>query len=188
MAAPLPKANELTARVARIGQNAVVDEAGESYEVARDAWRKAPDDLALLDDLIVSALHVGRFGEAQALCDRRRRLAPEREPPLADVVIELVKAVGQGEFSEAGARRALRCADSIRSQAHARPYGIRIVPSQDEPGSFLLEYRLITSPTAAGDLNEALALRWAESPEAVADLGLKFLPMFIGTVVNGGCA
>ena len=166
----------------------LVGEAGESYEAARDAWRKAPDDLALLDDLIASALHDGRFGEAQALCGRRRKMAPRQEPPIASVVKELVKAVGQGEFSEAGARRALRSADSIRSEARARPHGIKIVPSQHEPGSFLFEYRLITSPAAAGDLNEALALRWAESPEARADPGLKFLPMFIGTVVDGGCA
>ncbi len=165
----------------------LVGEAGESYEAARDAWRKAPDDLALLDDLIASALHDGRFGEARALCDRRRKMALKQDLPIAGVVNELVKAVEQGEFSEEGARRALRSADSIRSEAHARPHSINVVPSQDEPGSFLLKYRLITSPAAAGDFNEALALRWAESPEALADLGLKFLPMFIGTVVSGGC-
>jgi len=166
----------------------LVGEAEESYAAARDAWRKAPGGLALLDDLIVSALHDGRFGEAQALCDRRRKMAPRQVPPIASVIKELVKAVRQGEFSEEGARRALRCADSIRSKARVRPYGIKIVPSQHKPGSFLFEYRLIASPTAAGDLNEALALRWAESPEAMADPGLKFLPMFIGTVVDGGCA
>lgn len=163
----------------------LVGEVKESYEIAHDAWQKAPDNLSLLDDLIASALHVARFGEAQALGDRRRKLAPNRDLPLAGVITELAKAVRRGEFSEDGARQALQSADTIRSEARVRPSTMTIVPSQDEPGSFLFEYRLITSPPAAGDLNEALALRWAESPKAMADPGLKFLPMFIGTVVNG---
>ena len=163
----------------------LVGEVGESYEVARDAWQRAPDNLPLLDDLTASALHVAHFGEARVFCDRRRKLAPKVEPLLAGVISQLVKAVRQGGFSEEGAQRALRSADSVRSEARIRPNRMTIVPSQDEPGSFLFEYRVITSPAAAGDLNEALALRWAESPEAMANPGLKFLPVFIGTVTNG---
>lgn len=60
--------------------------------------------------------------------------------------------------------------------------------SQLEPGSFLFEYRLATSPNKAGELTEALAGRWAESPKAMDDPDLNFLPMFFGTVVDGGCA
>lgn len=163
----------------------LVGEIEESYEMARDAWQRAPDNLSVLDHLIVSALHAARFEEAQVLCDRGRKLAPKRDLPLAIVVGELAKAVRQGEFSEEGARETLQAADSLRSDARIRPNGAIVVPSRDEPGSFLFEYRLITSPTSAGDLNEALALRWAQSPKAMADPGLKFLPMFIGTVVNG---
>ena len=163
----------------------LVGEIEESYKMARDSWQKAPDNLSLLDHLIASAVHAARFGEAQEFCSRRRKLAPKRDLPLGSVVGDLAQAVRQGEFSEEGAREALRTADSLRSDARIRPNGAIVVPSQDEPGSFLFEYRLITSPTSAGDLNEALALRWAESPKAMADPGLKFLPMFIGTVVNG---
>ena len=163
----------------------LVGETEESYEMAQDAWQRAPDNVPLLDDVIASAVHAARFTEAQEFCGRRRKLAPKQDLPLASVVGELAKATREGEFSEEGAREALRAADSVRADARVRPNGVMIVPSQDEPGSFLFEYRLITSPPAAGDLNEALALRWAESPNAMADPGLKFLPMFIGTVVNG---
>ena len=163
----------------------LVGEVGESYEIVHDAWQEAPDNLSLLDHLIASAVHAARFGEAQEFCSRRRKLAPKRDLPLGSVVGDLAQAVRQGEFSEEGAREALRTADSLRSDARIRPNGAIVVPSRDEPGSFLFEYRLITSPTDAGNLNEALALRWAESPKAMADPGLKFLPMFIGTVVNG---
>lgn len=163
----------------------LVGETEESYEMVRDAWQRAPDDLSLLNSLIVGAVHAARFREAQEFCERGRKLAPKHDLPLASVVAELAQAVREGEFSEEGAREALRTADSLRSDARIRPNGVVVVPSRDEPGSFLFEYRLITSPTSAGDLNEALALRWAQSPKAMADPGLKFLPMFIGTVVNG---
>ena len=166
----------------------LVGETEESYEVARDAWQRAPDSLPLLDDLIASAVSAARFGEAQNFCGRRRKLAPKQDLPLASVVGELAKAVRQRAFSEEGARETLRAADSIRSNARIRPNGVIVVPSLDEPGSFLFEYRLITSPTAAGDLNEELALHWAESSKAMADPGLKFLPMFIGTIINGSYA
>ena len=62
--------------------------------------------------------------------------------------------------------------------------GVAVVPSVEEPGSFLYQYRLIASPAVAADLNETLALRWAESRKCRADPGLKFLPMFIGTVAD----
>ena len=163
----------------------LVGEAEQSFKMVHEAWRRAPDSLLVLDELITSAIHVAHFEEAQALCDHRRKLAPERDLPIARVVTELANAVNQGAFSEAGACEALRAADSARSDARIRPNGIRVVPSLDEPGSFLFEYRLIASPTVAGELNEALSLRWAESPKAMADPGLNFLPMFIGTVING---
>ena len=166
----------------------LVGETEESYEVARDAWRRAPDNLSLLDELIATAVHSARFQEAQELCDHRRKLAPKGDLPLDPVIQELVKAVQQGHFSEEGAREILRAADLMRRDAQIRPNGVKITPSWFEPGSFLYEYRLVASPKLAGDLNEALSLRWAESPQAMADPGLEFLPMFIGTAVDGNCA
>ena len=165
----------------------LVGETEESYKVVRDAWQRAPDNLNLLDEVIATAVHSGRFQEAQELCDHRCKLAQKGDLPLALVVQELVEAVQQGHFSEGGAGEALRAADSIRSNARVRPNGFVVVSSLDEPRSFLFEYRLIASPTVAGELNEALSLRWAESPEAMADPGLNFLPMFIGTVIRRGC-
>ncbi len=163
----------------------LVGEAEQSYEIAHEAWQRAPNSLPVLDELITSAIHVAHFEEAKALCDHRRKLAPKQDLPIAGVVSELANAVHRDAFSEAGAREALRAADSARSDARIRSNGIMIVPSLDEPDSFLFEYRLIASPTVAGELNEALSLHWAESPEAMADPGLNFLPMFIGTVTNG---
>ena len=163
----------------------LVGEAEQSYKVAHEAMRIAPESLLVLDELVSSAIHVARFEEALALCDQRRKLAPKQGLPIASVVTELANAVRQGLFSEEGAREALRAADSVRSDARTRSNGVIVVPSLDEPGSFLFEYHLISSPIAAGELNEALSLRWANSASAMDDPGLKVLPMFIGTVVNG---
>lgn len=165
----------------------LVGETEESFEVVRDAWQRAPDNLDLLDELIATAVHSARFQEAQELCDHRRKLASKGDLPLAPVTQELVRAVQQGHFSEEGAREALRAADSIRRDARIRPNGVTVVPSWLDPGSFLYEYRLIASPKRAGDLNEALSLRWAESPLAMADPGLEFLPIFIGMVIDVRC-
>ena len=163
-----------------------VGEAAAAYEMAHEAWRRAPDTPTILDQLVVGALHDARFRQAKAFCDRRSKLVPTQNPPLGEVVEALATAVGEGVFSEDGARKVLRTADAIRCDARVRPNGVLIVPSLEEPGSFLCEYRLVASPATAMDLNETLALRWAESPECMADPGLKFLPMFIGTVVDGG--
>lgn len=162
----------------------LVGETEESFEVVRDAWQRAPDNLGLLDELIATAVHSARFQEARELCDRRRKLAPNRDVPLAAVIQELAAAVQQGHFSEEGAREALRAADLMRRDAQIRPNGVEIIPSRFEPRSFLYEYRLFAPPNVAGELSEALSLRWAESPRAMADPGLEFLPMFIGSVID----
>ena len=164
----------------------LVGEAGSAYKMAHDAWRRAPHDPAIVEQLVVAAVHDARFRQAKALCDRWSKLVSAKNPPLGEAVERLANAVGASAFSEDGARNVLRTADAIRCDAHVRPNGFIIVPSVEESGSFLYEYRLIASPSVATDLNETLALRWAESPELMADPGLKFLPMFVGTVVNGG--
>lgn len=164
----------------------LVGEAGLAYQMAHDAWRRAPHSPTLIEQLVVAAVHDARFRQAKALCDRWSKLVPTKSPPLGEAVEGLANAVEESVFSERGARDALRAADAIRCDAHVRPNGFVIVPSRDEPGSFLYQYRLMASPAMATDMNEMLALSWAESPERMADPGLKFLPMFVGTVVDGG--
>lgn len=163
----------------------LVGETEQAYRMAHQAWQRAQDNPAVLGQLVGAAVHDARFRQANAFCDRWSKLMPREKPLLGGVVEGLAKAVGQGVFSEEGARRVLRTADTIRCEARIRPDGFVIVPSLDEPGSFLYEYRLIAPSAAAANLNETLALRWAESAESMADPGLKFLPMFIGTVVDG---
>ena len=48
----------------------------------------------------------------------------------------------------------------------------------------MTEY-VVTPSSRAADLNCELAERWAESPTLRADPGLRFKPMFIGTITDG---
>ena len=166
----------------------LVGEIDEAFEVAREASSRAPDNLAVLRHAIKAAVQDARFHEAQKLCERWCKLSPQESPPLQPDIAAVVEAVERGVFTEAGARDALRSASGLRGDAHIRCSGFSIQPSIEEPGSFGFQYDLIASPAEAGDLNYALARRWADSPRLQGDPGLAFVPVFIGTVVDGSHA
>lgn len=160
----------------------LVGEIDEAFEIAREARTRAPDDLMVLRHAIEAAVQGAQFREAQTLCDRWSKLSPHKAMPLQPGIAALTAAVEHGAFTEAGARDALRSAAAIRRDAHIRCSGFSIQPSVEDPGSFGFKYDLIASPDDAGDLNYALAQRWADSTRLQADPGLAFVPVFIGTV------
>ena len=166
----------------------LVGEIGEAFEVAREASSRAPDNPTVLRHAIEAAVQNARFREAQKLCERWSQLSPQESVPLQPDIAALVEAVERGVFTETGARGALRSASGLRGDAHIRCVGFSIQPSIEEPGSFGFEYDLIASPAEAGDLNYALARRWADTPRLREDPGLAFVPVFIGTVFDGSHA
>ena len=160
----------------------LVGEIDKAFEIAREAQTRAPDDLMVLRHAIEAAVQDAQFRKAQTLCDGWSRLSPQKAMPLQPGIAALAKAVEHGAFTEAGARDALRSAVTIRRDARIRCSGFSVQPSVEEPGSFGFKYDLIASPDDAGDLNYALAQRWADSTRLQADPGLAFVPVFIGTV------
>ena len=135
--------------------------------------------------LIDAALANGRLRGAKIHLDRWRKLSPDEAGPHAPEVDSLVGALDKGLFGEDGVREALRVATSIRVKARVRSHHITVSESVEEPGSFLLAEYLVTPSSRASDLNCELAERWAESPMLRADPGLRFKPMFIGTIADG---
>ena len=166
----------------------LVGEIDKAFEIAREAQIRAPDDLMVLRHAIEATVQDAQFREAQTLCDRWSRLSPQKAMPLQPGIAALARAVEHGAFTESGARDALRSAAAIRRDARIRHSGFSIQPSIEEPGSFGFKYDMITSPDDAGDLNYALAQRWADSSRLQADPGLAFVPVFVGTVVDGSHA
>ena len=164
---------------------ALVGEIDAAFAVARDALRRAPDNLRVLQRAIMAAVHVARFREAEVLCDRWRKLSPQQEMPLRSTIASLVEAVERGVFSEAGARKALRTASAVRCDAHMRIKGISIQPSVEDPGEFVFEHALIGTPSETADLNYTLACRWADSPDLLEDPGMRFVPMFVARASGG---
>ena len=157
----------------------------EAYLVALEATEHAPDDRLALRVLIDAALANGRLRAAKVHLDRWRKLSPDKAGPHAKEVDSLVRALDQGLFGEDGVREVLGVATSIRVNARARSHHITVSESFEEPGSFLLAEYLVTPSSRASDLNCELAEGWAESPTLRADPGLRFKPMFIGTIADG---
>ena len=163
----------------------MVGEIDEAYDVACGALARTPDDLAVLRRAIEAAIQDGRFRDARALCERWSRCSPDGELPLRPDIEELVEAVEQGGFTESGAREVLRTASTLRRDARIRYKGFSIWPSVEDPGTFWLNYEVIASTDDAGDLNYALADRWANSPGLQTDPGIAFVPIFLGRKGNG---
>ena len=158
-----------------VGQN------DEAFQVALEAVEHAPDDGLALRVFIDAALSNGRLRDAQGYLNRWRKLSPDEAAPHARDVDSLVAALDRGLFSENGVREILRVAASIQVNARVRCHQITVSESFEEPGSFLMTEYLVASSSLAVDLNCDLAERWAGSPTLVADPGLRFQPMFIGT-------
>ena len=163
----------------------MVGEIDEAYQVACDALARTPDDLTALHRAIEAGVQDGRFHDARALCERWNRRSSNGEMPLRPDIEELVEAVEQGGFTESGAREVLRTASALRRHARIRCKGFSIWPSIEDPGTFWLNYDVIASADDAGDLNYALADRWANSPGLQTDPGIAFVPVFIGRKGNG---
>lgn len=157
----------------------------EAFQVALEAAEHTRDDRLALRVLIDAALSSGRLRAAKSCLDRWRKLSPDEAVPHAPEVDSLVGALDQGLFGEYGVREILRVAASIRVNARVRSHHIAVSESFEEPGSFLMAEYLVTPSSRAVDLNCELADRWAGSPTLRADPGLRFKPMFIGTITDG---
>ena len=163
-----------------------IGEAVEAFEFAREAFRRAPDNSVVLRQSILAAIESARFREACDLCGRWATLFPDRTVPYESPARALAGAVERGAFREESAREALRIAQEVRSAAGVRRVGTAVVEDCTEPDSFLYKIHVLASPAAAADLNEPFADRIVGRPDLMADPGLAFVPMFIGTRVDGG--
>lgn len=154
----------------------------EALQVALGASEHAPDDSLALRVLFDAALSSGRLRDAQGYLNRWRKLYPDETAHDTRDVDSLVAALDRGMFSEGGVREILRVAASIQVNARVRCHHITVSESFEEPGSFLMTEYLVAPSSLAVDLNCELAERWAESRTLAVDPGLRFQPMFIGTI------
>lgn len=159
----------------------------ESFEMAKQAFQRAPDDPGVLRDLIAAALDSAHFREASALQDRLGKLSPDHSEPDERLAAMLGNAVDRGVFREESVQEVLRIAHEILKAAGIRQLGYStLVAETGCPDSFLYKIQVFASPHRAADLNETLANRLANQPELMADPGTMFVPMFIGTRADGG--
>ena len=165
-----------------------IGEAVEAFESAREAFQRAPDDSVVLRILILAAIDSAHFREARDLCDRWNALFPGRLVPYESQARGLAGAVDRGAFREESAREVLQIAQEMRSAANVRQVETAVVEDCTEPDSFLYKIHVLASPACAAELNEKVADRIVARSDLMADPGLEFVPVFIGTRVDAGHA
>ena len=164
-----------------------IGEIDESFEMAKQAFERAPDKPDVLRDAIACAINAGKFREARAFQGRLAKLSVNRPEPNEQLATMLGDAVDRSAFREESVQEGLRITHDI-----LKAEGIRRIAYSDlvaEAGctdSFLYKVHIFASPDRAADLNETLAERVAEQPDLMADPGTKFVPMFIGTRLDAG--
>ena len=163
-----------------------IGEAAEAFESAHEAFRGAPDNSVVLNQLLLAAIASAHFREACDLCDRWNASYPDRPLPYESSTRGLAGAVERGAFREESAREVLQIAQEIRRAANVRHFETAVVEDCTEPDSFLYKVHVVASPAVAVDLNEKFADRIVARPDLMADPGLEFVPVFIGTRVDAG--
>lgn len=160
----------------------------EAFDAARDALRHAPDDGDVLRQSILAALGAAYFLEARDLCARWSALFPETPSPHQPTADALASAVERKAFREESVREVLGIAHDIQRGAKTVLVGSDFSADPLIPDWFSCELTVPLSPAGAVDLNEQLAERVTIRPDLMADPGMKFTPIFIGTRIDVGDA
>ena len=162
-----------------------VGEMNEAFEAMLQAHESIPDEPCTLNAAISMAVQSAHFHKARELYRRRRELFPDE--PLEDETSThmAADAVENCVFSEERARKVVQLAHHVRQSARIRAAGGSVLALHGEPDSFLFEIKVRTSSQCAVELNEKFADRIVTDEELMADPGLKFTLVFIGTRTNG---
>jgi hypothetical protein len=167
---------------------AAVGEMDESFNVASEAYKRFPGDAAILADVIDTALWSARFREGRDLCRHWKRSFPDEPPVRGPMMTGLADAVDSGVFSEGAVQEVIRIAHDIRRASNIRLMKNGLSVDHTEPDAYLYELYVIALPEQAAALNEDLASRVVARPDLLADPGLNFVPIFIGTRTDAGHA
>lgn len=163
-----------------------VGQMDDAFEAIMEVCERHPDDAAFLQDAIAIAVQGARFGKSRSLYKRRNRLKPEGRRKDEAQMTAIAEAIDRGAFKERAAREVVQIAHEIRQSAGARYAGSAPVLVYGEPDRFGFDVHVHASPSAAADLNEALANRVIENDTLMDGLRLNFVPTFIGTRTHVG--
>ena len=162
-------------------------EIDQSFEMAKRAFERAPDEPDVLRAAISCALNVGKLREARDFQDRLAKLSANRLDPNEQLAAMLGDALDRSAFREESVQEVLRIThDILKTEGIRRIAYSTLVAESGSTDSFLYKVYIFASPDRAADLNETLAERVAKERELIADPGTKFVPMFIGARVDAG--
>ena len=163
---------------------AVVEEHGESLEVAREGLEMYPDDLNLLQRAIEGAAESPHFREAEDLCRRWERLAPEKPYVLRDRVRMLAEAVEKGFMTEDGVRGVIDVMTAMQ-----REEGVRTATAafRVHPDGFLYDRGVRCTTEKASTMNWRMAGEMADREDLWPVATKVFSAGFLG-IVDAGSA
>ena len=160
---------------------ALVDEWRDSLDAAETAHGKAPDNTAILDNMIERAVEAGQFRMAHKYCNQLNALRPDETPhALTGLLERFVASLDAGAFGESNVQRVLEIANSIQRTGSVRGARIPAKLDQDEPNSFLFRRFVTASPEMAATLNSTLADEIVSHDDLLEDPGFLFVPFFVG--------
>ena len=163
----------------------LLEEHEEAFDVAKGMLASHPDDVELLDHAIRLALESAFLSEATRLCDRRDRLAPNRQNRQAAAIREVAAAVAAGSFTEEGVREVLRTVAETQQSEGVRKVRWGITHDIVE-NSFLYLRGVNASPETVAALNERLADSIVDKPNLMENPGMRFVVAFGAAEVDGG--
>ena len=165
---------------------AELGEMTEAFKVALEACRRVPGDAEMLHEVIGMALESAHFREGRDLCGHWNESFSDQPLPYESMMRKLAGAVDREVFSEESVQEILRITHGIMRASNVRKVKDGVLGDHTDPDSFLYELHVLTSPDQAVRLNEELANRIVARPDLMEDPGLKFVPVFIGTIVDAG--
>ena len=161
---------------------AMLDEHGDSFEVAQEGAAMYPDDLLLVRRAVDSGVESANFVAAEEFCRQWEKLVPDKPSRMRVQVAKLAKAVDEGLMTENGARAKIEVLTTVQ-----REEGIRSVSAEVMGGEegFLYDRTLRCTPQKASEMNWRVAGEVVERTDLFRDPGRTFSVAFIGAADVG---
>ena len=157
-----------------------VEERQAAFMAAATAQERIPDDKFLLDHAIGLAMDAGRFAAGRRLCERWNALVPDETHALTRTFDGLAGAADANHFSELAVQRVLVILSTVQRGQSVVGLGSATLADPREPGSFLYEQLVDTTPVQAGRLNLKFVDEVVARGDLMEDPGSRFVAMFIG--------
>ena len=159
----------------------MVGKMSEALKVILQAHELTPNDQDILKAATNAAFMSGHFTKGKELCALWKERFGDEPFVEWEIARPLVNSIEKGNFTEESVQEIIHIAHQIRRESGVIATRNSRLFNCPETGSFAHELHLHTSPSLGAQLNEELADRISSRSDLMADPGLNFVVIFIGT-------